>query len=240
MEANALAADDPPEGRRQRKVRQTREALAEAAVELILERGLAGVTVEAIADRADVARRTFSRHFAGKEVAALEFVRLDGARINDRLRARPAAEPPLLAYRRSVCAWLAGQQQGEQAAWHGREQQRRLFALMEREPALLAAYESVRIEAQDESVRIIAARLGVEPVRDLRPGVAVGAAAGVLVAALRTWAHPGNADTDLLAIVERSYDAIIDLAAGDPGDEVAMIPGGSSAAGSASQQGVVS
>ncbi|CAM5542503.1 hypothetical protein SGLAM104S_08807 [Streptomyces glaucescens] len=53
------------EDRRHRGARRTRSALATAALELILERGLAAATVEAIAERADVTRRTFSRHFTG-------------------------------------------------------------------------------------------------------------------------------------------------------------------------------
>ncbi|MBW8801267.1 MAG: helix-turn-helix transcriptional regulator, partial [Streptomyces sp.] len=79
----------PTQDRRRRKAQQTRNALACAAVELILERGLAATTVEAIVEEADVTRRTFSRHFTGKEDAALDFVRGDGDRINDLLRVRP-------------------------------------------------------------------------------------------------------------------------------------------------------
>ncbi len=130
-----------PEDRRQRKARQTRNALATAALDLILERGLAATTVEAIAQRADVTRRTFSRHFTGKEDAALDFVRGDGARINALLRARPAAEPPLLAYRRAVRDWLADE---ENPARHLRPRMRRLLALVDREPTLFAAYERIR------------------------------------------------------------------------------------------------
>ncbi|MET9741877.1 helix-turn-helix domain-containing protein, partial [Streptomyces sp. NPDC006422] len=79
MKANEATGSRPAGDRRQAKALRTREALAEAAVELVLERGLAEVTVEAIAERADVTRRTFSRHFAGKEDAALDFTRADGA-----------------------------------------------------------------------------------------------------------------------------------------------------------------
>lgn len=49
----------PTQDRRRRKAQQTRNALACAAVELILERGLAATTVEAIVEEADVTRRTF-------------------------------------------------------------------------------------------------------------------------------------------------------------------------------------
>jgi AcrR family transcriptional regulator len=198
-----------PEDRRQRKARQTRNALAAAALELILERGLADTTVAAIADRADVTRRTFSRNFTGKEDAALDFVRGDGARINALLRARPAAEPPLLAYRRAVRAWLADR---ENPAWHVRPDMRRLLALLDREPTLFAAYERIRVDAQEESIRIIADRLGTDEARDIRPAVVVGAAAGVLTAALRQWARAGEDDdpgaADLAALVERAYDAL--------------------------------
>ncbi|MEU6841460.1 TetR family transcriptional regulator [Streptomyces sp. NPDC046716] len=210
MKANETGTPAPAD-RRQLKARRTREALAEAAVALVLERGLAEVTVEAIAERADVTRRTFSRHFSGKEDAALDFTRADGARINAALRERPAAEPPLLAYRRAVADWLA-----DRAApgWHHRPEQRLLYAAVDREPALFAAYERIRVDAQDESVRIIADRLGTDPARDLRPEVVVGAAAGVLTAALRTWARDDGTDAeDLADLVAGAYDALIGEAA---------------------------
>ncbi|MCX5335560.1 MULTISPECIES: TetR/AcrR family transcriptional regulator [unclassified Streptomyces] len=210
------------EDRRQRKARQTRNAMAAAAVDLILERGLAATTVEAIAERADVTRRTFSRHFAGKEDAALDFVRGDGDRINALLRERPAVEPPLMAYRRAVRAWLADE---DNPAWHLRPKMRALLALVDREPALFAAYERIRVDAQEDSIRILAERLGTDDVRDVRPAVVVDAAAGVLTAALRIWARgaagPDSGAADLAALVERAYDALISEAASAVPDSTA-------------------
>ncbi|QFR96156.1 TetR/AcrR family transcriptional regulator [Streptomyces tsukubensis] len=211
----ASTPDVRAEDRRQRKARQTREALAGSALELIVERGLADVTVEAIAERADVTRRTFSRHFAGKEDAALDFVRHDVDRINAALRARPATEPPLLAYRRAVAAWLADP---DLPGWDSRPYAAGVLALVDREPALFAAYERVRVDAQDQSVRIIADRLGADPDKDLRPGVVVGAAAGVLTAALRLWVRTGREGTESLPeLVERAYEALAGEAAVDDG-----------------------
>ncbi|MFI7387863.1 TetR/AcrR family transcriptional regulator [Streptomyces sp. NPDC049813] len=211
MKANEGSPTPPPEDRRQVKARRTREALAEAAVELVLAHGLGEVTVEAIAERADVTRRTFSRHFTGKEDAALDFTRADGARINAALRERPADEPPLRAYRNAVGDWLADR---ETPGWHHRPVLRRLYATLDTEPALFAAYERIRVDAQDESVRIIADRLGTDPARDPRPEVVVGAAAGVLTAALRTWARGADQDAgDLAALVTRAYDELIGEAA---------------------------
>jgi AcrR family transcriptional regulator len=206
-----------PEDRRQRKARQTRDALATAACDLILERGSAATTVEAIAERADVTRRTFSRHFAGKEDAALDFVRRDGDRINTLLRSRPAGEPPLLAYRRAVRDWLTDR---DDPAWHVRPRMRRLLALADTEPDLFAAYQRIRVDAQEESIRIVAGRLGSDD-RDVRPAAVVDAAAGVLVAALRLWARGGERDSgaaDLAAVVERAYDALTSEAAAATSD----------------------
>ena len=50
-----------------RRVRRTRAGLADALVELILERGYARITVQDILDRADIGRSTFYAHFRDKD-----------------------------------------------------------------------------------------------------------------------------------------------------------------------------
>ncbi len=202
-----------PDGRRRRTAR-SREAMASAAYELLLERGLDGVSVEEIADRAGVTRRTFSRHFSGKEEAVLGRVSEDAHRINDALRLRPAGEPPLTAYRNAVRDWLASEYGGASRTESQRRQElaRRLelFRRFATEPALFAAYQRIRVEAEAESVRIIAEREGLDPVRDPRPAVAVGAGAGTLIAALRAWAAGEDADA-LPGLVAEFFGALAGL-----------------------------
>ncbi len=58
-------------GLRERKKSATKEALSHAALNLALERGLAGATAEAIADAVEVSARTFHNYFTSKEDAVL-------------------------------------------------------------------------------------------------------------------------------------------------------------------------
>ncbi|MER6119201.1 TetR family transcriptional regulator [Streptomyces sp. A0642] len=190
--------------RRSRKARRTRDTLAQAAFELVLDRGLRDVTVEEIAAHADVDRRTFSRYFASKEAAVLDSVRGDGDRINDALRARPAGEPPLTAYRRAVLDWLADP---EAEAWHRRPRIFELLVLAEREPTLYAAFHHIRVDAQEESVAIVAERLGADPRQDIRAAVTVAAGAGALLAAQAAWVRGGRPE-ELPRLVEQAFDAL--------------------------------
>jgi AcrR family transcriptional regulator len=65
-----------PVGRRERKKAATRQALADAALRLFLERGFDRVGVKEIADAADVSTTTLFKHFPSKE--ALVFDRETG------------------------------------------------------------------------------------------------------------------------------------------------------------------
>lgn len=55
-----------------RRQRATRVRIATAAAQLVAEIGLAGTTVEQIAQAAEVGRATFFRYFSSKEDAVAE------------------------------------------------------------------------------------------------------------------------------------------------------------------------
>jgi AcrR family transcriptional regulator len=52
---------------RDRRIRKSQRAIRDAFISLVLERGYDAVTIEDIAERADVARATFYAHFADKD-----------------------------------------------------------------------------------------------------------------------------------------------------------------------------
>src|SRR3712207_5762280 len=86
-------------GLRERKKLATRTALHEAALRLVAERGLDGVSVDDIAERADVSPRTFFNYFPSKDDAVLGLDTTAAERQAEAVRARPAGEPPLDALR---------------------------------------------------------------------------------------------------------------------------------------------
>jgi AcrR family transcriptional regulator len=78
------------EGRRERKRRQTRERIEQAAMTLFLERGFDATTIEDITEAADVSKRSFFDYFPSKE----EVVSAWQDSFADRLVAAVAARPP--------------------------------------------------------------------------------------------------------------------------------------------------
>src|SRR5579862_3444969 len=80
---------------RERKKLATRQAIHEAAFELVDESGLAHVTIEAVSERAGVAPRTFWAYFGSKEDAVLKRDPDRPRSLRQALLARPAGEDPV-------------------------------------------------------------------------------------------------------------------------------------------------
>jgi AcrR family transcriptional regulator len=95
------------EGRRERKRRETRTRICDAAMGLFLQKGYAAVTVDEIAEAADISKRTFFGYFPAKE----DVVTAWQDKFNEPLAAAiaegPEGETPFQALERAMLATLA-------------------------------------------------------------------------------------------------------------------------------------
>src|SRR5580692_5583252 len=91
MDSTTMPGAGP--GLRERKKLATKQALALAAMQLAVQRGLENVRVEDITDAVNVSRRTFTNYFSCKEeaIASLNTARFTQA--VEALRGRPDGEP---------------------------------------------------------------------------------------------------------------------------------------------------
>src|SRR6476646_7837736 len=88
-----MPPEEPPLTLRERKKREARRALAQAALRLTLDRGLENVRVEDIANEVGVSPRTFNNYFSSKEQAVCSVIADRHEGMREALLARPAGEP---------------------------------------------------------------------------------------------------------------------------------------------------
>lgn len=91
----------PGTSRRERRKREVRDRIVQAAARLFQRQGFEATTVDQIAEAADVAQKTFFNHFPTKHAAFRELAHERVDRLHQRLqeeRERPAATPEKLKH----------------------------------------------------------------------------------------------------------------------------------------------
>ncbi|MDX8029052.1 helix-turn-helix domain-containing protein [Lentzea sp. BCCO 10_0856] len=142
-------------GRRDRKKAATRQALADAALTLFLERGYDNVTVKEIAEAADTAIATLFAHFpAGKEALILDDSGEREASLTLAVRERPEGTSPLDA----LHAFFAGRAPFREDL---PEEYRRRMDLVMSTPALWAYARTVWVVCQDTLAALLAEAAGL-------------------------------------------------------------------------------
>jgi AcrR family transcriptional regulator len=138
---------------RERRRRETSKAVAEAALDLALDQGWAAVTVDAIAARAGISRRTFFNYFATKDEALFH----DAATWREEVMAEfQASSTPLLEALETLFVTQAERE------LHDRDRAMRVLELVKGSPELLPLLLA-RIGAQEDGlVAAITARDGVD------------------------------------------------------------------------------
>jgi AcrR family transcriptional regulator len=200
VQASGNGGERPRPGLRERRKRLTATELEAAAYRLFGERGFDAVTVDDIAAEADVSRRTFFRYFASKEDVLLadHFVQL--ARLREAIAARPPDEPIVTALRNALLS-LTGDfdDRKEMIILRGR--------LMRDTPSLQARSLVHQKLWEDAMQEMVAARLGVDPVADLRPGLVSATTLAAMRVAFTNWLAAG-CDGDLIKLTTEALDLL--------------------------------
>jgi AcrR family transcriptional regulator len=191
-------------GLRERKKLATRLALHQAALQLVADSGLDAVSVEAVAERADVSPRTFFNYFPTKDDAVLG-LDPDGEQHQvEAFLARPARETPLEALR-AVAREQAAAMAGETDLWPLR------LRVIEAHPALLGRLAAAFGRSERALAAAIAQRSG-GAADDLHPQLLAGVFGVAMRTALHRWLATGFT-ASLPDLVDEAWAA---LAAGLP------------------------
>ena len=196
-------------GMRERKKLQTRFAIELAAIDLVLEHGFDSVTIEAIAERADVTPRTFFNHFADKADAVLGIAR-DNEMVPDVDVSAIVADTPFAFGAAVVRAGIA---QLDESTVDTDKRRREVFA---RYPALFAR-EMQKIELIEGSItrhleRYLAhTGMPAGAARDdLAIAITVTVTAAARLAFIRWSREPASA-LELVSFFDHAVDSITDI-----------------------------
>lgn len=189
-------AEQPPT-LRDRQRAQVRADIHAAAYRLFAARGFGNVTTDDIAAEASVSPRTFFRHVATKEDLLLGAVQRGNAAIASLLARRPVDEPPDLALAAAIVSRVDSFEDVDLENWR---------AAILTAPELLDRATLLSAADRDQMVSLVAARMGVEPAEDSRPGLLVQLSFAAADFAFQRWvrdgARPLASDvTEALAVV---------------------------------------
>ncbi len=215
MPTHAIGDDDL--GLRDRKKLTTRASLANAALELFEERGVAATTIDDITTRANVSRRTFFRYFPSKEAALIA----DPADFERQLLIALAPRPLPMTVADILDTFI----EAAGSAEHDPDlERRRVTVLMDNEVEVAwVAWQSFSA-IRDSVIQHVATHTGVGE-NDTLLGLAVGLGVFAMTFSVVTWAGCG-AQCELTEEFHRtieSIEALVDGSisfGGSPSDQV--------------------
>jgi AcrR family transcriptional regulator len=207
-----LPETGPPVSLRERKKLATRRLLRRAALDLVAARGLSNVTVEDIAEAAEVSPRTFFNYFPTKEAALFGGDPDQAAELRERVAHGESGKSSLDVLRTVMTEHaqeIADELRslgGDPADWLRR------MKVARTDPHVRAGHAAQMAMIERAIAEGLAARLGTDQETDPYPGVLAAAAVGVSRASMAFWASSGGA-VKLGQLIEQAFQA---LAAGLP------------------------
>ncbi len=168
-------------GLRERKKEQTRERLRAAAFDLFTERGFDNVTVDEVAEHAEVSKSTLFRYFETKEDLVLADSRVHGQLLMATFAERPSDEPVMTSLRAALVSVVAGLQGDRQRFL----QRTRIVADA---PTLSVRALERQAAWEDDLTALVLPRLKGRDDAETRASVLAAASLAVLRVATRRWA----------------------------------------------------
>ncbi|MBO3751188.1 TetR family transcriptional regulator [Streptosporangiaceae bacterium NEAU-GS5] len=190
-------------GLRERKKMETRRALGFAAMRLAVERGLDNVLIDDIAAAANVSPRTFNNYFSNKYEAICALAVDRARRAGDALRERPPSEPLWEAIIAAVLAEFTGMDQVPDPQWTAG------VRLVTSSPQLLGEYLKANAVMRETLTVAIADRLGLDPSREMFPGILAGAVTAAYEVACDHWLL-ADPPTALAPLVDQALRQLAD------------------------------
>ena len=200
---------EPRASLRERKKLATRRSLRRIALDLVAERGFAHVTVDDIAEAADVSTRTFFNYFPSKEAVLFGTDPERATELRERVAHEAPGQPALEALRRvmvsdaQVVADELSELGGDPAEWLRRMKEARA------DPHLRTAHAAQMAMNERAMTEGLAERLGTDPERDPYPVLLAATAGAVFRASMTFWASSGGT-VPLSQLIDLEFQALAD------------------------------
>lgn len=186
-------------GLRERKKRERRDSIEEAALHLFDTEGFENTTVENIAAEADIAPRTFFSYFPTKEDVVLADYAGRLERILGELEKRPCSEAPWQAVKASFL--LVAHDYESQ-----REELIRRFTIIATNPSVYARSLQLQAGWEDALAESLTGRMNTGA-DDITPRLLAAAALACMRSTLRHWLASGH-DSSLPDLAEQCFDQL--------------------------------
>lgn len=207
--ASSPPETEPPVSLRERKKLATRRLLRRAALGLVAERGLANVTVEDIAEAAQVSPRTFFNYFPSKEAVLFGGDPDRAAQLRERVATHAPGEPVITALRAVLAQDAEAMADdlrslgGDPADWLRR------MKVARTDPLVRAAHAAQMAKIERAIAEGIAARLGADQETDPYPGVLAAVSVSLIRACLSFWTGTSGA-VQLGHLIDQAFQSLAD------------------------------
>jgi AcrR family transcriptional regulator len=201
-------------GLRERKRQETLQRITEAGICLFIDKGIDATTVDEIAAKAGISRRTFFHYLKSKDDILLSLQNGMGEMIADRVRQARETDSPLEVIREAVIAVCAEVPADDMIA---------IDRLMRSSPAVQARKQASYVEHEQRLCAALRERWP-DPAREMALRLVAMLAIGAIRLATEVLGRDEEERT-LVELLHAAFDALTtELGSGRTGERIDMLP----------------